>query len=255
MVLCEVKIKEGNSVMLINEYSIIMYWCLKSDYMFMTLRICLMIQSNVFDDSFSLLSIPSHKIVHFPISRPSTMYSVLRLALTKGLPIPENCYNKQSPGELVTTNDFIHYIYADEKELQVIRKTISNLDHELKKRMQYEFNTSSNMNKNLLEQMKKKQKTQGKKQLHELQNQRTVVAYGDANFLRKKGHSPAPVKKTLQVIAQKALVVLINECKTSTTYFTCHKPSDNVRRSEYFKCELKKRTIELSFEALPQLLR
>ncbi|KAI8877048.1 hypothetical protein K501DRAFT_278816 [Backusella circina FSU 941] len=31
-------------------------------------------------------------------------------------------------------------------------------------------------------------------QLHQLESQRTVVAYGDANFLSIKGHSPAPVK-------------------------------------------------------------
>ncbi|KAI8889145.1 hypothetical protein K501DRAFT_267349 [Backusella circina FSU 941] len=138
MVLCEVKIKEGNSVMLINEYSIIMYWCLKS-----------------------LLSIPSHKIVHFPISRPSTMYSVLRLALTKGLPIPENCYNKQSPGELVTTSDFIHYIYANEKERQVIWEIIFNIDHVQKKRMRYEFNTSDRMNKDCNIEFSHEAKTDG----------------------------------------------------------------------------------------------
>ncbi|KAI8891182.1 hypothetical protein K501DRAFT_265055 [Backusella circina FSU 941] len=94
-----------------------------------------------------------------------------------------------------------------------------------------------------------------KKQLHQLQNQRTVVAYGDANFLRKKGHSPTPVKKTLQAIAQKALIVLINEYQTSITCSTCHNPLDNVYSSEDFKCEHRKRTIEVSFEALSQLFR
>ncbi|KAI8878103.1 hypothetical protein K501DRAFT_277855 [Backusella circina FSU 941] len=64
---------------------------------------------------------------------------------------------------------------------------------------------------------KVRKKHRKKKQLHQLQNQKTVVAYGDANFLSIKGHSPAPVKKTLQAIAQKALVVLINEYKTSIT--------------------------------------
>ncbi|KAI8889194.1 hypothetical protein K501DRAFT_267078 [Backusella circina FSU 941] len=33
-----------------------------------------------------------------------------------------------------------------------------------------------------------------KKQLHQLENQRTVVVYSDAKFLRIKGYSPAPVK-------------------------------------------------------------
>ncbi|KAI8876941.1 hypothetical protein K501DRAFT_278922 [Backusella circina FSU 941] len=50
-------------------------------------------------------------------------------------------------GELVTTNDFTHYIYANEKECQVIWETIFNLDHVQKKRMQYEFNTSNRMNR------------------------------------------------------------------------------------------------------------
>ncbi|KAI8885883.1 hypothetical protein K501DRAFT_270299 [Backusella circina FSU 941] len=91
-----------------------------------------------------------------------------------------------------------------------------------------------------------------KKQLHQLQNQRTVVAYGDANFLRIKGHSPAPVKKTLQTIPKKALVILIDEYKT---FITCSNVLDDLYRSEDFKREHKKRTIGLSFEALPQLFR
>ncbi|KAI8882930.1 hypothetical protein K501DRAFT_273169 [Backusella circina FSU 941] len=82
-----------------------------------------------------------------------------------------------------------------------------------------------------------RKKHKEKKQLHQLENQRTVVAYGDANFLSIKGHSPASVKKTLQAIAKKALVVLINEYKTPITCSTCHNPLDNVYSSEDFKCE------------------
>ncbi|KAI8880338.1 hypothetical protein K501DRAFT_275673 [Backusella circina FSU 941] len=82
-----------------------------------------------------------------------------------------------------------------------------------------------------------RKKHKEKKQFHQLENQKTVVAYGDANFLSIKGHSPAPVKKTLQAIAQKALAILINEYKTSITCSTCHNPLDNVYSFEDFKCE------------------
>ncbi|KAI8878408.1 hypothetical protein K501DRAFT_277564 [Backusella circina FSU 941] len=41
---------------------------------------------------------------------------------------------------------------------------------------------------------KVRKKHRGKKQLHQIENQRTVVAYGDANSLSVKEHSPAPVK-------------------------------------------------------------
>ncbi|KAI8885884.1 hypothetical protein K501DRAFT_270300 [Backusella circina FSU 941] len=78
---------------------------------------------------WSLLPMPLYKIVHFPISRASTMHNVLRLALKKGLPIPENCYSKQSP------------------ERQIIWETIFNLDHVQKKRMRYELNTCNTVNK------------------------------------------------------------------------------------------------------------
>ncbi|KAI8891183.1 hypothetical protein K501DRAFT_265056 [Backusella circina FSU 941] len=84
---------------------------------------------------WSLLPIPAHKIVYLPISGPITMYSIHKLALTKGLSIPENCYNKQLPGELVTANNFTSYIYVDEKEYQFIWETIFNLDHVQKKRI------------------------------------------------------------------------------------------------------------------------
>ncbi|CEJ01240.1 hypothetical protein RMCBS344292_15274 [Rhizopus microsporus] len=57
---------------------------------------------------------------------------------------------------------------------------------------------------------------------------RTVIAYGDASLTgTKAGHTSIPVKKVQRALAQRALVIPVDEFRTSVTCSKCHRRLEN----------------------------
>ncbi|KAI8882201.1 hypothetical protein K501DRAFT_273926 [Backusella circina FSU 941] len=140
-------------------------------------------------------------LIHYRVRSGMYWFNAIELKKRKEANI-QDAYDK------IPSPKSVHLVHA-----AIFIRAISEYHY---RKIVLDFRSSAVISKSTIEELimlkkKNEEKTQGKKQLHELQNQRTVVVYGDANFLSMKGHSPASVKKTLQAIVQKALVVLINE--------------------------------------------
>lgn len=70
---------------------------------------------------------------------------------------------------------------------------------------------------------------------------RTVVAYGDASIRGTyKGNTPIPVKKVQRAIAEKAVVIPVDEFRTSVTCCHCQRRLNNVT-GELNTCNLSKK--------------
>ncbi|KAI9486532.1 MAG: hypothetical protein EXX96DRAFT_646335 [Benjaminiella poitrasii] len=72
-----------------------------------------------------------------------------------------------------------------------------------------------------------------------IQNRRIVVAYGDAGFSHStKGHASAPTKKLQRSLAKKAVVITVDEFRTSNIYSHCHSGLDVIHVPErVFDCQ------------------
>ena len=71
---------------------------------------------------------------------------------------------------------------------------------------------------------------------------RTVIAYGDASIQGTyKGNTPIPVKQVQRAIAQKAIVITVDEFRTSVTCSHCLQRLNNVVSPEYSCNHRKKR--------------
>ncbi|CAO0801449.1 unnamed protein product [Mucor circinelloides] len=70
---------------------------------------------------------------------------------------------------------------------------------------------------------------------------RTVIAYGDANIRGTyKGNTPIPVKSVQRAIAEKAIVITVDEFRTSVTCCHCHRRLNNTT-SELHGCNHRKK--------------
>ncbi|KAI9486226.1 MAG: hypothetical protein EXX96DRAFT_614064 [Benjaminiella poitrasii] len=72
-----------------------------------------------------------------------------------------------------------------------------------------------------------------------IQNRRIVVAYGDAGFSHAtKGHASAPTKKLQRSLAKKAVVITVDEFRTSKICSHCHSGLDVIHVPErVFDCQ------------------
>ncbi|KAI8384471.1 uncharacterized protein BYT42DRAFT_612169 [Radiomyces spectabilis] len=68
-----------------------------------------------------------------------------------------------------------------------------------------------------------------------------VVAFGDADLSSLNGNPPVPVKKFRQVLAQKALVLCIDEYRTSKVCSSCDTTTIEVRDNNQMFCRHKKK--------------
>ena len=70
---------------------------------------------------------------------------------------------------------------------------------------------------------------------------RTIVAYGDASIRSTyRGNTPIPVKQIQRAIAEKAIVIPVDEFRTSVTCCHCHQQLDLVR-SPMYVCNHRKK--------------
>ncbi|KAI8374079.1 hypothetical protein EDC96DRAFT_562794 [Choanephora cucurbitarum] len=71
---------------------------------------------------------------------------------------------------------------------------------------------------------------------------RTIVAYGDASICGTyRGNTPIPVKQIQRAIAEKAIVIPVDEFRTSVTCCHCHQRLDLVRAPMYVCNHRKKK--------------
>ncbi|GAA5804342.1 hypothetical protein HPULCUR_009830 [Helicostylum pulchrum] len=68
-------------------------------------------------------------------------------------------------------------------------------------------------------------------------SRRTVVAYGDASLKGTyKGNTPVPVKSIQRAIANKAIVIPVDEFRTSVTCSHCLRRLENVYNDTFLEC-------------------
>ncbi|ORE17776.1 hypothetical protein BCV71DRAFT_124204 [Rhizopus microsporus] len=73
---------------------------------------------------------------------------------------------------------------------------------------------------------------------------RTVIAYGDASLTgTKAGHTSIPVKKVQRALAQRALVIPVDEFRTSVTCSKCHRRLENKYERQKLVCNHKKKFV------------
>ncbi|CEG64206.1 hypothetical protein RMATCC62417_01224 [Rhizopus microsporus] len=78
---------------------------------------------------------------------------------------------------------------------------------------------------------------------------RTVIAYGDASLTGTKvGYTPIPVKKVQRALAQRALVIPVDEFRTSVTCSKCHRRLENKYERQKLGCNHKKKKVRLRGE-------
>ncbi|KAG1456331.1 hypothetical protein G6F57_015123 [Rhizopus arrhizus] len=75
---------------------------------------------------------------------------------------------------------------------------------------------------------------------------RTVIAYGDASLTgTKTAYTPIPVKKVQRALAQRALVILVDEFRTSVACSKCHRRLENKYERQKLVCNHKKKKVRL----------
>ncbi|CEI92676.1 hypothetical protein RMCBS344292_06929 [Rhizopus microsporus] len=78
---------------------------------------------------------------------------------------------------------------------------------------------------------------------------RTVIAYGDASLTGTKArYTPIPVKKVQRALAQRALVIPVDELRTSVTCSKCHRRLENKYERQKLVCNHKKKKVRLQGE-------
>ncbi|CEG67802.1 hypothetical protein RMATCC62417_04171 [Rhizopus microsporus] len=78
---------------------------------------------------------------------------------------------------------------------------------------------------------------------------RTVIAYGDASLTgTKEGYTPIPVKKVQRALAQRALVIPVDEFRTSVACSKCHRCLENKYERQKLVCNHKKKKVCLQGE-------
>ncbi|CEG64498.1 hypothetical protein RMATCC62417_01459 [Rhizopus microsporus] len=69
---------------------------------------------------------------------------------------------------------------------------------------------------------------------------RTVIAYGDPSLTgTKAGYTPIPVKKVQRALAQRALVIPVDEFRTSVACSKCHRRLENKYERQKLICNHK----------------
>ncbi|PHZ09297.1 uncharacterized protein RHIMIDRAFT_315546 [Rhizopus microsporus ATCC 52813] len=81
------------------------------------------------------------------------------------------------------------------------------------------------------------------------ETKRTVIAYGDASLTgTKAGYTLIPVKKVQRALAQRALVIPVDEFRTSVNCSKCHRRLENKYERQKLVCNHKKKKVRLRGE-------
>ncbi|KAI8379536.1 uncharacterized protein BYT42DRAFT_613832 [Radiomyces spectabilis] len=90
---------------------------------------------------------------------------------------------------------------------------------------------------------RRRRRRKARKNEHRPEGQ-AIVAFGDADLKPMKRHAPVPIKGFRKVLARKALVMCVDEYRTSKVCNRCDSETMEVRDDQILVCSHKKKTFK-----------